>query len=88
MGIDFRFFCASDFAPGAAAVFVSGFVSGFDSDFASVLGLSTVGVMMISPVLYSWNPYTFASGGSATPPGGKHSGTSSRATPIRLSAIP
>jgi hypothetical protein len=52
MGVDFRFCCASDFAPGAAG-FVSGFVSGFDSDFA--WGLSAVGVMMTSPVLYSWN---------------------------------
>ena len=32
--------------------------------------------------------YTFASGGSATPPGGRRSGKSRRATPIRLSAIP
>ncbi len=32
--------------------------------------------------------YTFASGGSATPSGGKTSGMSRRATPIRLSAIP
>lgn len=32
--------------------------------------------------------YTFASGGSATPPCGKKSGISRRATPIRLSAIP
>jgi hypothetical protein len=32
--------------------------------------------------------YTFAPGGSATPPGGKISGMSRRATPIRMSAIP
>ena len=32
--------------------------------------------------------YTFASGGSAAPPGGRESGKSRRATPIRLSAIP
>jgi hypothetical protein len=57
MGIDFRFFWASDFAPGAGfesgltPVFESGFESGFGSDFAS--GLSAVDVMMTSPVLYS-----------------------------------
>jgi hypothetical protein len=32
--------------------------------------------------------HTFASGESATPSGGKTSGMSRRATPIRLSAIP
>ena len=32
--------------------------------------------------------HTFASGESATPPGGKKSGRSRRATPIRSSAIP
>ncbi len=32
--------------------------------------------------------YTFVSGGSATPPGGKNSGKSRRATPIRSWAIP
>src|ERR1039457_312529 len=32
--------------------------------------------------------YTFAPGGSAAPPVGTKSGTSRRATPIRLSAIP
>ncbi len=32
--------------------------------------------------------YTFPSGGSATPSGGRWSGRSRRATPIRLSAIP
>ena len=32
--------------------------------------------------------YTFVSGGSATLPGGRISGKSRRATPIRLSAIP
>ena len=36
----------------------------------------------------NWERYTFACGGSTNRSGGRHSGTSRRATPIRLSAIP
>ena len=82
-GNRFQVFLRIDFAPGAARRLVSGLLRAFDS------GFSVVGVMMPTcSVFLAIGRYTFASGGSATPPGGKNSGISRRATPIRLSAIP
>ncbi len=94
-----RFFASSSLRPsgdepsffstsGMGRVFRSSVASGLDAGFP--LSFSAVGFMM--PILVfcflAIERYTFASGGSAIPPGGKNSGTSRRATPMRLSAIP